>query len=716
MEHYRPLLISFDEAEKLAAHLGENTPLGKAISAEQKKCDDYMKMDMEVPPSGEGGGYEHNRHKQNYIHMDMAARLFLITKDNKYQSFIRNMLLKYADVYLSLPLGVSKDTNPPGRLFHQTLNENMWMLYSAIAYSSIRHTLSADEQKIITEKLFKPMIDLFTIDYAHDFDIIHNHGLWAVAGVGICGYAIDDHDAIHKALYGLKGDGETGGFIAQLKQLFSPDGYYMEGPYYHRFAMRPIYLFAEVIERRQPEIGIYRIKDSIIKTTSYALMSTVFPNGVFPALNDASKTMGITDEGMRIAASICYDRYENNPNLLAMAQHQNQLWVHASSLQLSDDLQAAQKPLSFHWGSRVISDGALGDKGGVGILRHQKATDENMALLWYGGHGSDDKFHSALDHGHFDGLHLNFFNRGQEVLSDYGFGRWVNIEPKFGGRYIPENKSYCKQTIAHNCVTVDQKTQNKANTEIAKHRHGRLQFFIDTKKLHSISAFIDDYYDGVKMQRSVLLMDLDGFEESLLIDVFRIQSDKEHVYDYPLHYHGQIIQTDFDYEINNPVYPLGEDAGYQHLWKIAQGQPNAHSHLISWLQNHSYYSLISTANEGAEVIFARVGANDPDCNLRSEPALILRQKAKDHLFVNILETHGYFNESIEASVGARGKIKSVSIIGYNDQASVISFTEVNGKQHVIGICNHENIKDDQIMKVEFDGKLYHWIGATGYIK
>ena len=66
----------------------------------------------------------------------------------------------------------------------------------------------------------------------------------------------------------------------------------------------------------------------------------------------------------------------------------------------------------------------------------------------YGVHGQG--------HGHFDKLHFIFFDAGNEVVPDYGFSRWINIEPKYGGRYFPENDSYAKQTIAHNTVVVDE--------------------------------------------------------------------------------------------------------------------------------------------------------------------------------------------------------------------------------------------------------------------
>ncbi|MHA2938915.1 heparinase II/III domain-containing protein [Vibrio sp. RC27] len=714
---YQPLLMNFDEAAELAKELGKDSLLGKALARDILATDSYMtQVGIEVPGHGEGGGYEHNRHKQNYIHMDLAGRLFLVTGEQKYRDYIVDMLTAYATVYPTLESNVSRDTNPPGKLFHQTLNENMWMLYSSCAYSCVYHTLEESQKRQIEDDLFKHMIEMFVVTYGHDFDIVHNHGLWAVAAVGICGYAINDQESVDKALYGLKMDKVSGGFLAQLDQLFSPDGYYMEGPYYHRFSLRPIYLFAESIERRQPELKIYEFNDSVIKTTSYAVFKTAFPDGTLPALNDSSKTISINDEGVIMATSVCYHRYEQSETLLGMANHQQNVWVHTAGLTLSKAVEEADEIKPFSWGSLFMTDGPQGEKGGVSILRHRDAKDDDtMALIWFGQHGSDHQYHSALDHGHYDGLHLSVFNRGHEVLHDYGYGRWVNVEPKFGGRYIPENKSYCKQTVAHNTVVVDQKTQNNFNTALAESKFGQKHFFLtDDPSLQAMSGTVSEYYDGIDMQRSVLLAELAEFEKPLVIDVYRITADAEHQYDLPYHYKGQIIRTDFDYKVESKLRPLGEGNGYQHLWNLGSATVE-NSSLVTWLHDSSYYTLVSSvpANSSGEVIFTRTGANDPDFNLRSEPALILRQNAKDHVFASVLETHGYFNESIEASLDARGLVTSVSVIGHNNVGSVVEITLISGKKYVFGISNQNNPVGEHC--VEFDGVKYQWIGATAQL-
>lgn len=710
---YQPLLMSYEQAAELRQHVNTKSLIDLSIGEEIEALEAYMPIGIEIPGHGEAGGYEHNRHKQNYIHLDLAGRLYLITEDKRYLDYATTMLVEYAKVYKHRELNISRDSNKPGRLFHQTLNENMWMLYSSCAYSCIRHELTAEQQQLIENDLFKVMLEMFVETYAENFDIIHNHGLWSVASAGICAYAINDQATVNKAIYGLKGDSVSGGFIAQLTQLFSPDGYYMEGPYYHRFSLRPIFLFAETIERRQPEIGIYQLKDEVIKTTAYAVMSTAFPDGTLPALNDSSRTMDIKDLGILLATNICFDRYEQNETLLAMAKHQNKVWVHNTGASLSNALDNNADVANFNWGSLSLTDGAAGECGGVTILRHRDAkSDDSMALLWYGQHGSDAKLHSALDHGHFDGLHLSLFNNNQEYTHDYGYGRWVNIEPKFGGRYIPENKSYCKQTIAHNTVVVDQVSQNQGVTAIAQQHFGEKHFtLLGESKLQAMSAYARDYYPCIDQQRTVIMLESETFEKPLIVDLFRIISEQEHSYDYPVHYSGQIIRTDFDYQAHKSLTTVGDAYGYQHLWNLGQGKVEGSS-LTTWLMTNNYYSLISSANENSEVIFARTGANDPDFNLRSEPVMILRQQAANHLFANIYETHGYFNEAIEASLDARGQVESVKVLHNDNHASIVSINLTSGKQMQVCVSNIVGVDADTENSISVAGKTISWKGAV----
>jgi hypothetical protein len=709
------VLLNSEEIAELQKEVGRDSLMGKTIEIIRKDVDAFMALEYDVPGHGEAGGYEHNRHKQNYNYMNLAGRMYLVTNEKKYARFVAELLGMYADKYLQFDFHVQKNTNPTGRLFHQILNEHMWLLYASLAYSCVEKFMSVTERDHVVNNLFQPMLDMFTEKYGHDFDRIHNHGIWAVAAVGICGLAIGKREYLEMSVFGLdnyaagKKEMGVGGFLAQISQLFAPSGYYIEGPYYHRFAIRPLCVFAEVLHRHMPELDIYNFKDKVIGNTVQALLATAYPNGEFPALNDASHSMGITDMGVQVAVSLYSKHYGLDDNLLGMAKIQDRVWMHACGLELSRALEQAEGERTVgmpFWPSVELNEGPNGDKGAQGFVRMQDETKDVFQIVMnYGQHG--------MGHGHFDTLGITYFNRGQEVLREYGFGRWVNIEPKFGGRYLDENKSYSRQTIAHNAVTVDQTCQNYFDVDRADSVHGIPHFFsVDDQKVNGMSAFANGHYDGFGMQRSVFMLKLEGLEAPLLLDLYRLNTEdnKEHQFDYSHQYDGQIIRTNFDYNANQELDTLGEDFGYQHLWNVASGDVKGAA-LVSWLQNNSYYTWLGTSsNHDGEVIFTRTGANDPSFNIRSQPSFILRSKGKSTLFASVLETHGYFNEEFEQSVNARGQVQEVRVVAHTEIGSVVEIDTLSSTVTFM-VSNQPSVTESTRHLVQANGKDYQWTGV-----
>ncbi|MFH4744974.1 heparinase II/III family protein [Vibrio harveyi] len=705
----QPILLTEAEVELLRKEVGKPSLMGKSIEANRKELEAFMRLPLDVPGHGEAGGYEHNRHKQNYTYMNLAGRLFLITQEEKYAQFVKDLLAIYAEKYLTFDFHVQKNTNPTGRLFHQILNEHCWLMFTSLAYSCVASVMTEEERTAVVERIFEPMLDMFTVKYAHDFDRIHNHGIWAVAAVGICGLAIGKPEYLEMSVYG-QGRDDTGGFLAQISQLFAPSGYYMEGPYYHRYAIRPTCVFAEVVHRHMPEVDIYNYKDKVIGNTVQAMLATAYPNGEFPALNDASRTMSITDMGVQVAVSVYSKHYDLDDNILGMAKIQNAVWMHPCGLELSQayDKAIADREIGMpFWPSVELNEGPTGNNGAQGFIRMQDKTgDVSQLVMNYGQHG--------MGHGNFDTLGITFFNRGQEVLREYGFCRWVNVEPKFGGRYLDENKSYARQTIAHNAVTIDEQCQNGFDVDRADSVHGLPHFFkVEGTEINGMSAFANDHYPNTDMQRSVFMLNLDELEAPLLLDLYRIEGEGEHQYDYSHQYDGQIVRTNFDYQSFGALNTLGDDFGYQHLWKVASGKTQDIA-LVSWLQNSTYYTWLGTSssakqNGDNEVIFTRTGANDPSFNLRSEPAFILRSKGESTLFASVLETHGYFNEEFEQSVNARGQVKDIRVVGYNAVGSIVEITTEKSLVTVM-ISNVLGADDQTPHQVEMNGKTYSWNG------
>jgi oligo-alginate lyase len=695
------VFLSSADAAAIRANGAKYPLMRSSIETAKQTLARAMSKPMDVPQPGEAGGYAHERHKANYREMQLAGQLFQITGDARYAIFVRDMLEKYAVLYPTLgPHPLAKE-QAPGKLFHQALNEANWLLATAIAYDCIYDWLPAAQRKRFETAVLRPMADWLSVEHAREFDRIHNHGTWATAAVGTLGYVLRDTSYVNRALYGTTRD-KTGGFLRQLDLLFSPDGYYMEGPYYIRYALLPFFQFAEAVERNQPDVRIYEYRDGILKKGLYSAMATTFPNGVFAPINDASRTMAVTTPEAVLALDVVYDRYGANTNLLGAAAIQNQVVLSGAGLKLARDMTARRTPPKAQWPSVEFTDGPDGQRGGLGILRSGEGRDATMLLMKYGVHGQG--------HGHFDKLHFIFFDGGNEAVPDYGFARWINIEPKFGGRYLPENDTYAKQTIAHNTVVVDQTTQTSGNYQADERKWAQRHFF-DAKNpaVQVMSARADGFYDGVGMQRSMFLIRDSRLENPVVVDLYRLTSQTQHSYDYPIHFRGQLITTNVKYDARTTSQTvLGSKFGYQHIWNEGSGSTDSSVHM-TWLDGNRYYSVTTAAGPSTQVIFGRTGANDPSFNLISEPMMIVRRQAADQVFASVIEPHGYFSEVEEKSLNARGVIQNVRVLASTTDGTVAEVMGNGGLRWIVMVTNGP-ASTTATHRVSAGGQTYEWTG------
>jgi hypothetical protein len=698
------IFITKQEGAAIRAAAGKYPLLDRSVNRAKETVARALAKTMDVPPPGEAGGYEHERHKQNYREMQAAGLLYVITGEARYARFVRDMLERYAVLYPSLGAHPLSRNQAPGKLFHQSLNEANWLAATSIAYDCVYDALTPAERKRFETNVLRPMADWMSVVQAKEFDRIHNHGTWAAASVGMLGYVLRDTTYVNRALYGTKGD-RSGGFLKQLDLLFAPDGYYMEGPYYIRYALMPFYYFAEAVHRRQPSVGIYRYRDGILKKALYSAVQTAFPNGVFAPINDASRTMAIDAPEVVTALDLAYTRYGANANLLGGAAIQDEVILNGAGLTLARDMSAAmarRAPPKMSWPSIEFTDGPNGDRGGLGILRSGEGRDASMLLMKYGVHGEG--------HGHFDKLHFIFFDGGREVVPDYGFSRWINIEPKSGGRYLPENDTYAMQTIAHNTVVVDQTTQNEGNETADEAAWGERHFFdASNPSVQVMSARANRFYEGVGMQRTMLLVRDARLPYPVAVDLYRLTSGPAHTYDYPIHFRGQLIATNVKYT-PQPIHhsPMGTAHGYQHIWNEGAGTTNDDVQL-TWLDGNRYYSVRTAASPGTEVLFGRTGANDPNFNLISEPMMIIRRRAGDHLFASVIEPHGYFNEAQERSEQARPKLFGIRVLASTAEGSAVEVTGDGGIRWTIMVSNGP-ASATASHRIVAGGQTYEWTG------
>jgi hypothetical protein len=648
----------------------------------KKDIDQYIGKDIDVPfPKDPAGGYTHDRHKANYMIMFNAGILYNTTGDERYAKIVKDMLFKYAKLNPQLKNHPQATSSSPGHIFWQALNDANWLVYTGMAYDLIYNSMTPAERKTIEDGAFKPEVDFITVDLKDWFNLIHNHGVWACAGVGIVGIATNNKDYVDMALYGTDKKGKSG-FIAQMNGLFSPDGYYTEGAYYVRYAILPYYLFANALQHARPELGVFQHRNSILKKALLAGLEQTNLNGTFFPINDALKEKDYTSNELVSAVDIAWGVYGKDNGFLTVAKKQDRVLINKGGASIAAAI-AATKNISeyYPYATAEYTDGMKGDEGGVSLLRTGKDKKLSTLIFKYASHG--------LSHGHFDELNINFFDKGNEIFTDYGSVRFIGVEQKYGGRYLAENKTYASATIAHNTMVVDEKTQFDGNEDIAEKYHSQ-KLFSDVKRpeVQVVAAKEENAYKGVQLQRNVYMLQLpDG--KKLIADIFNATSAEEHQYDLPFQYSGNLISTSFKYTANTKEQKqLGSKNGYQFLWKEAQASVKDTLAQFTFLNDRTYYTVSSLISGDADLFFTRTGANDPNFNLRREPAYIIRKKGSNQSFINVLEVHGNFDPVIEFSSDSYSAVKEIKLL-QNDADFTVARINIGGKLLIIAQTNKD---------------------------
>jgi len=680
------LLITAAEVGPLRQGLDQYPLLEKTYQSLKKTADKALASPMAVPvPKDPAGAYTHEQHTRNYYALQAAGLCYLMSKDGKYARFVRDMLLEYSKLIPGLKNHPEAKSSSPGRLFHQALNDCNWVVYAIQGYDAVYETLTPAERKQIEDGAFRPLCNYFTQDLKSWFNLVHNHGVWAATAVGMTGYALHDQKLVDMALRGTALDGKSG-FLAQLNQLFSPDGYYTEGPYYARYALSPFYLFAQTIENNQPELKIFQYRDQILRKALQSALQLTNTDGRFYPLNDALKEKDWTTQELIAAISISFQRYGADNTLLGLAQQQKKVLLSTGGLAVAKAAaEAGKNPPAYQRRSVVYRDGATGTEGGLAILRTGVPDEQTSLIFKYTGHG--------LSHGHYDKLNIALYDRGREVLQDYGAVRFLNIEAKEGGRYLPETKSFASQTIAHNTVVVDEASNFGGKEKVAETKSGEAWFAdLDNPAAQVVSAKANTAYDGVQLHRTLALFRDSASGKPLVLDLFRVNSATTHQYDLPFYYQGQLISTSFQYDsFSTSRQPLGSKNGYQHLWKEAQSRPVRTPGLatLTWLDGPQFYSVTTATDTATHLVLARIGATDPNFNMRPEPALIIREKAKNQVFASVIEAHGEFNPTAETASGSRSNVERLTVLLDSPEATVVELKLRRGGTYRLAVANQD---------------------------
>jgi hypothetical protein len=731
-QNHPNLILTKKGVAEIKKNIGTVPMFDEVLAKVKAEVDTEIEIGVKVPiPKDMAGGYTHERHKQNFFILRKAGNLYQITGEKKYAEYIRQNLLAYAKIFPSLPKHPTDRSYATGKIFWQCLNDANWLVYVSQAYDCVYDYMSKKERDFVETDLFRPLAEWISTDNPKFFNRVHNHSTWANAGVGMIGLVMNDEELIQRALYGLKNDGldntmldndggfikvegqNTAGFFAQLNYSFSPDGHFTEGPYYLRYAMTPFLLFAKSLANNRPDLKIYDYRNGILEKSIYSLLYETDAQGRFFPINDAQKGMSWNSREVVAAVDIAYLDFGNDPMLLSIAKMQGKVTLDVAGFRTAADLEKGMaKP--FEHKSITYNDGAEGKHGGLGILRADNADGEEICLVAkYAAHG--------MGHGHFDKLSYSLYDEDGEVIQDYGSARWVNIDQKGGGRYLKENQSYAKQTIAHNALVINETSHYEGKVKEAEAHHPN-QYFFDAKNpnVQAVSAKEFHAYADATMHRTFFLIKDENFRNPIIVDVMRVESENENQYDLPTWFHGHLLSTNFEYVAQTQqLTTLGNGHGYQHIWEEANGRSSGEGNQMTWFAPQGdgggqvrgkIFTLTTSSDKNDELIFARAGANDPTFNLRHDPVFIQRRNGGNSVFASVIESHGVYDPVSEIPLSPFSIIESVKVVHNDHNYTVVSFSKKDKSTWTLTISNQNN-SSDAMHELKVGKAIYKWKGV-----
>ena len=128
-----------------------------------------------------------------------------------------------------------------------------------------------------------------------------------------------------------------------------------------------------------------------------------------------------------------------------------------------------------------------------------------------------------------------------------------------------------------------------------------------------------------------------------------------------------------------------------------------------------FFTLTTAVEAGDEWLLGRVGASDPDFNLRPDPGLIVRRKnTANTVFASVVERHGAYSAVTELTTEPYGRIASVTVIHDDERYTAVELADREGRQSVFVVANGDHAANAKHTLKTANRKL-QWQGPYYYL-
>lgn len=466
-----------------------------------------------------------------------AASLYRLDAKPCYLAHFKHILRFYSDNYAAFAIhGKGPTTSGNGKITPQALNEAIFLVKAVNGMELLKDVLEPEFIKSISENLLIPGA-LFVNEQKK---IIHNIPCWINAAVGTVGLYTNDATLIEKAF-----DAPLGLFD-QVRQGVTESYFWYEGSIHYNFftieSFLNLILFASLYQKEIP---------CDIQNTIYQMMlapcKMSFSNSVLPNPNDGWPNLNLktysylyemaakifdSDELRNILANIYAQPCERTPLPMSSPIY---CGSYCMEWLLFSKETVTPKPLAFWKESFHFA------ASNYAILRNENCE----VFVKYG--------HCSPSHAHPDKMNLEVTAFGTPIsrdLSNCGYAARLCNE-------------YHRTSVSHSTVVMDGLTH--PTTE-----RGKCVSF--DAAVPEIAVTSENAYPTVDFKRSIQV-EKDGFQ-----DVFEVNSDEKHTFDWLFHVDGTLLshlQTE-------PAELLFHENGYQHLQEVKRVLTKEKSLSLTW--------------------------------------------------------------------------------------------------------------------------------------
>ena len=506
----------------------EQYPWAKlAYQALEARANSLIGVNIVVPTTG--GGFYHDDDEVAYAiterHYSLADKsrdaglMYNFTNNPLYLESARNVLLAYADAYLTYEITdkegrTGEQASAGGRATAQGINEARWIIPLAWAYDLVYNDLTEEERTKIEYGLLRPAADLIMLNNEGR----HNHQTWYNSGVGVIGFVLGEKEYIWYAL--LKDDSSLS---YQLDKSVTADGMWYEGSMHYQFYV--LRAFQPLMEATH-NAGFNVYENPQYKSLFDFMVTYADPELEMPTINDG-RVVNLLDEDRVTYYELAYRRL-GDPTYVPILEQSRRSDLNALLYGVGELGDSAERS----WKTELYSDSDLA------VLRAGSTKDGIQATLNYMGYQGG--------HSHADQLSLLLYGVGTDLAPDAGSIKYR----------LPEQEAYFKTTLAHNALVVDGVSQERAVG-------GELTKFVPNGAAQITQMRNDTLYPGVSLQRTVLL------NADYLIDLYNASSDDVHTYDWVYHNRGKLSTTSDQFA---PVDEVWGVDGYQYLMEAESAE------------------------------------------------------------------------------------------------------------------------------------------------